>query len=88
MLPISAKQFAEGDRRGSALTLPERAIGVRVPGAYMLNPPGLERVLARKDQAEWRMKENQENRARQERGLPPLPRRPLPPPPRTYQPAE
>ena len=79
MLPIGPKQLAEGAKPGSVLTIPEQMIGVRTPGAYMLNPKGLEKYLTSQAQKDWAAKEKQENRRRQEQGLPPLPKRKLPP---------
>jgi hypothetical protein len=79
MLPIGPKQLAEGTKPGSALTLLEQTLGVRTPGAYMLNPKGLEGYLTKQQQRDWTAKEKQENRARRERGEPSVPTRQLPP---------
>jgi hypothetical protein len=78
MLPIGPKQLAEGAKKGSALTLPEQMLGVRTPGAYMLNPKGLENYLTNQRQRDWVTQEKQTNRQRTEQGLRPLPLRPLP----------
>lgn len=78
LTPISQQQLFEGTKKGSALTLPEQMLGVRTPGAYILNPKGLEAYMTKKAQQDWRAGERQESRQRQERGLPPLPQRQLP----------
>jgi hypothetical protein len=77
-LPIGPKQLAEGRKPGSALSYPEQALGVRTPGAYMLNPKGLEKYMTKQRQQDWRASEKQLNRQRADRGLPPLPARRLP----------
>ena len=80
MLPIGPKQLAEGTKEGSALTLPEQMLGVRTPGAYMLNPERLDRYLTNKKQKEWRAGEKQLNREREQRGQPTQPFRLRPEP--------
>lgn len=78
MVPIGPKQLAEGKKEGSKLTLGEQMLGVRTPGAYMLNPKSLEEFHTKQRQKDWAADEKRENRKRIERGLEPLPRRSLP----------
>jgi hypothetical protein len=78
MKPIGPTQLYEGKKPGSALTTFEQMLGVRTPGAYMLNPKGLERFSTEKAQREWSSRENRENRERQERGEKQVPHRKLP----------
>jgi hypothetical protein len=78
LAPIGPKQLAEGRQKGSALSYPEQVLGVRTPGAYMLNPKGLESYMTKQRQRDWRASELQENRRRQQQGLPALPPRRLP----------
>jgi hypothetical protein len=47
MAPIGPKQLYEGTKKGSQLTVPEQMLGVRTPGAYMLNPKGFQAFLDR-----------------------------------------
>ena len=42
------------------MTWPEKAIGFRAPGAYIQDPKGLERVMKKKAEQEWKRKERRE----------------------------
>jgi hypothetical protein len=73
MLPISGRQFGEGGKKGSALTIPERLVGVRQPGGYLLNPEGTYRDAGKRAEDEWIRDQKVMNRQRAERGQPALP---------------
>jgi hypothetical protein len=76
--PIAVRSAEEQPKQGSALTLPERAIGFRAPGSYILNPEGFEKGAYDRAIRAWREKERLDNADRRSRGLPPLPARPMP----------
>lgn len=78
MLPIGPKQLYEGRPPGTNLSVPEQLIGLRSPGGYLTNPQGTERAMTARRQRDWAADEKAANKARAERGLPPLPKRQLP----------
>jgi hypothetical protein len=73
--PISFRTMAEPPKTGSEITVGERALGFRAPGAYLQNPERIAQVQDIVARKEWRLKEAHENAARRAQGLPPLPAR-------------
>jgi hypothetical protein len=81
MIPLSMQQQMETPKKGSEITLPEKLIGIRAPGAYLQNPEGTEKAIGRRDLKDWKAREKADNRDRANRGLPPKPSlKPLPKP--------
>jgi hypothetical protein len=77
--PIGIQQLTQEQKKGSAISLPERIMGFGPAGAYIQNPQRTEKIETDAAQRAWKRKEALDNADRMARGLPPLPPRILPP---------
>ena len=63
--PISIKQFAGRQVKGTNISLPERATGTRAAPTWMEEPGYLNRVIHKANQTEWKKKLNADRRQQQ-----------------------
>jgi hypothetical protein len=70
--PISFR--GQGPKEGSNISLLERGLGFREPGAYIENPERIHQIQTAQERKAWRDKERHERKDLQIRGLPPRPR--------------
>jgi hypothetical protein len=72
LAPISFRGL--GPKEGSNISLLERGLGFREPGAYIENPERIHQIQTAQERKAWRDKERHERKDLQIRGLPPRPR--------------
>jgi hypothetical protein len=68
--PISVQRFMQGEKRGSHMSWPEEALGIRQSPQYVQDPEGYERTMKAVRERKWKDKERGERNLQRQYGGP------------------